>query len=263
MAKIPFEIPDINMVEALTAELLKVNERLKMSEQARTEMLSNISHDLRAPLAAVRSALDRILHTEGLEAQEVQSILSLVDRRVTALEKLINELYYSISIEQPGFVLHKESMPIALFLEQWFIDRMYDNEVMQRRMNIEIADGLNCELLLDPHHMARTLDNLLSNAIHFTKPNDQIVLRCAREGDCVVIQLQDSGAGILPEDLPHIFERTYTASRSRSPQKQSGSGLGLHIAKTIVEMHGGAITCASNSGGSTFFITFPVNRQDT
>lgn len=272
MQRIPFEAPDINLVEALAAQLIDANKKLEdanwsliQSEHARIQMFANISHDLRAPLTAIRGALDRLLTNERADEQERRSMIEVIDRRVATLEHLISELYYCVSIEQPGFALRRKRIALAPFLEEWFIDRCLGEDCAQRDMRLDIPEGFMLAALIDPDYMVRVLDNLLGNALRFTGEGDQITLgcRCGSTAGGTEVYLRDTGCGIHPEDLPHIFERTYTASHSRTPDTKNGSGLGLHIAKTLVEKHGGSIRCESSAGhGCTFFIHLPEPNGD-
>ena len=275
MEKHTFETPDINMVEALAAQLLTVNRRLeesnrqlKESEEARMLMLSNISHDLRAPLTAIRGALDRLLEGGITEEAERLSMISVIDRRVSALEHLVGELYYSVSLDQPGFSLHLDKISLIPFLEEWFITHQYSSDGSQRDFNLDLPGNLEIFVCIDPERIVRVLDNLMQNALKFTKPGDVIILSVRSDTepdslDSVEIILRDTGCGISPDDLSHIFERTYTASHSRTPSERPGIGLGLSIAWNIVEKHGGVIRCESDYGkGSAFFIQLPLTRRD-
>ena len=267
MGKTPFEAPDINLVEALTAQLMTANRQLEEtnrslrdSEAARIEIFANISHDLRAPLTAIRGALDRLLYAENLDEEDRQSMAAIMDRRVSALEHLVGELYYSVAIEQPNFSLNLKVLPVTPFLEEWFITRQYGGSCDRRELRLEICQDFDAVVEIDPDRMVRVLDNLMENALRFSENGDVITLGCrmAESGGLVDIYLSDTGDGIHPGAIPHIFERTYMGSYSRTPGGKTGSGLGLFIAKTIVEKHGGVIWCESEpKRGSTFFIRVP------
>lgn len=263
-----FEAPDISLVEKLTAQLLaanaelaEANRRLHESERTRTEMFQNISHDLRAPLTAIRGVMDRLMHSEGMTEEERRSVTGIMDQRVAALEHLVAELYYLSSLELPGFALKMAALPVVPFLEEWFIGRRSGADCARRRLLLETAEGAELRAMIDPDHMARVLDNLMDNALSFTGPRDTIALGCrnTQPPGGVEISLRDTGCGIREEFLPYLFERTYTDSSSRTPSGHHRTGLGLHIAKIIVEKHGGSISCESRpKEGSTFFIRLPA-----
>ena len=262
-----FIAPGIDMVEELTAKLIGLNieleqknRQLQASETARVSILSNISHDLRSPLAALRGAVDRLL--SGTVSQEEGARLTqIIDLRVSVLERLVDELYFSVTLEQPEFSLNMECIPIVPFLEEYFITLEISGRFDARQAVLNVPEDMDCRADIDTHRFLRVMDNIVSNALRHTGEGDLIELGCSGGDDFIEIYLRDSGEGISPDDLPHIFKRTYTASRARTPG-ETGSGLGLYIAKSIIEKHGGEISCASEPGhGAIFKITLPTAAE--
>ena len=262
-----FIAPGIDMVEELTAKLIGLNieleqknRQLEASEKARISILSNISHDLRSPLAAVRGAVDRLL-PGTVSPEEARRLTEIINLRVLALEKLVDELYFSVTLEQPEFLLKRECIPIVPFLEEYFITLEISGRFDTRRAVLNVPGDMDCLVNIDTHRFLRVLDNLVSNALRHTNEGALIEIGCSCGDGSVGIYLRDSGEGISADDLPHIFERTYTASRARTPG-ETGSGLGLHIARSIIEKHGGEISCVSTRGeGATFRITLPMAAE--
>lgn len=259
-----FDAPGISLVESLTAKLItanreleEANQKLRLSEQAQADVLANVSHDLRAPLTAIRGALDHLLASE----EKLPDMLAILDRRVSALEHLVSELYYATAMEQAGFTLHLEPVPLAFFLEEYYISQKYSGRLEDREARLSISESPETLVMLDTDRMLRVLDNLFSNALKFTQPGDVIELGCYEYSDGrAALYIKDSGPGIAPEDIPHIFERTYLAGSARTPGKNSGSGLGLYIARTLVEKHGGTIGCSSTpDAGTCFTIWLPAH----
>lgn len=258
--------PGISRVEemsarliALNLELERKNQLLKASEQAREHILSNISHDLRAPLTAVRGALDRLLGP-AVGEEERCKLIGIIDRRVASLERLVGELYISQKLDQPEFKLRLEHLSIAPFLQEYFITLETAGAFRDREAVLSIPVGFDACSALDAQHFLRILDNLISNALRHTAPGERIELGCLRSDEGVQIYLSDTGEGVKPEDMPYIFDRTYTSSSARTPE-ESGSGLGLYLAKLIAEKHGGTISCKSDSEkGATFTITLPESE---
>jgi len=259
--------PAINPVENLSARLIMLNleleeknRQLKESQQARERILSNISHDLRAPLSAVRGAVDR-LRSGALQEEEKERLAEIIDRRLSSLEQLVEKLSLSQRLDQPEFSLQTEPLSIVPFLEEYFISTRATGKLDGRRATLLLPKDQNLRTNLDAAHFLRVLDNLFSNALHHTQTGDSLLFSCRREGGDILICLRDSGEGISPEDLPHIFERTYTSSKARTPD-EGGSGLGLYIAKIIVEKHGGDILCESQMGrGTVFTILLPATAS--
>jgi signal transduction histidine kinase len=258
--QLPFTPPGISQLEALSTQLLsanleleRVNRELRASEEERALMLEHISHDLRAPLTVIRGVVDRVL-LGVYDENNHRALMLTLDERLKALEQLVGELYFSVAIGQPG-ALNMQLLPVAPFLEEFFISQEIGGRFTGRKAILNIADGFDSALLFDPANMARVFDNLLSNALKFTAEGDIIEIGCRSRDAVIELYLRDSGAGIAPEHLPHIFERTYKADRARTPENDTGSGLGLYIAKTIVEKHGGEILCESEPGkGSVFTV---------
>jgi len=253
--------PAISRVEDLTARLIELNRtleaknrQLNQSELARKSMFSNITHDLRAPISVIRGAIDRLRGKESID-EEYRKILEIVNSRATALELLISDLYFSVLIDQPEFYLNLSCLDIIPILEEYFISMKGTGRLDDREYRLEIQPGFSALVMIDPQHFIRVLDNLLSNALHYTESGDLIELGCCKNANIIEIHVRDTGSGIPTGDLPFIFDSTFTGEGARTPGK-SGSGLGLSIAKSIVERHGGSIRCNSIYGEGT---TFTVN----
>ena len=256
--------PSIIKIESLSEKLIIINRQLEEknklleeSELARKNMFSNITHDLRAPVAVIRGAVER-LRQEGLGDKEQHKLISIIDSRAATLEHLIYDLHFSALLEQPVFELSPTRMEIAPFLEEYFISMESAGHLDGRKSGVSIPAGISTHAMIDLRYFLRVLDNLLENAIKHTKQGDLIEIGCLEDDGNAVIFFTDSGSGIPAGDLPYVFERTFTGMAARTPGK-SGSGLGLSISRTIVEKHGGRIECSSISGkGTTFTIFLPL-----
>jgi len=259
-----YEHPSIIKVELLSEKLIVINRQLEeknrlleKSELARKNMFTNITHDLRAPIAAIRGAAER-LHSNGLEEKERLKMIRIIDSRAASLEDLIDDMFFSAMIDQPGFSLSPQSLEIAPILEEYYISMEGAGRLNKRDSFLSIPDGYSACAKIDLRYFIRVLDNLLSNALSYTKPGERIELGCRESGNFVEIFVSDSGSGIPDKFKPFIFDRTFTGTSARTPGK-SGSGLGLSISRTIVEKHGGTIKCDSEYGkGATFTISLPL-----
>lgn len=246
---------------AATVELTRVNQELLRVQKEREEMLSNISHDLRAPITAIRSALDYLRDGEALSPEDMKSTIALIDRRTKTLEDLIQDMYYLFCVEDTSKELNFETVDVRLFLEEYFYDALADNRYDTHDMRLELPDSLDCHIKIDIQKFVRVLDNLFTNAAKYTPADSRITLSAALSPDSSFLQISvsDNGLGIPEEALPNIFNRTYTVSSARTPGAAGGSGLGLSIVKAIVERHGGNVSCQSNEEeGCCFTITIPV-----
>lgn len=246
---------------AATVELTRVNQELLRVQKEREEMLSNISHDLRAPITAIRSALDYLKDGENLSPEDLNSTIALIDRRTKTLEDLIQDMYYLFCVEDTSKGLNFETVEAGLFLEEYFYDALADKRYDTHDMRLELPDNLDCHIKIDLQKFVRVLDNLFTNAAKYTPSDSRITLSAVLVPDCSSLQISisDNGPGIPADALPHIFNRTYTVSSARTPGSSGGSGLGLSIVKAIIERHGGTVSCQSSEGtGCCFTVTLPV-----
>lgn len=261
-SKNKFKAPQIEneTIEELSLKLFEANEQLKKEQKERAEMLSNISHDLRAPLTAIRSAVDFLRSGQGLTMDDYVFSLNIIDRRTKNLEDLINDMYYLFCVEDTSKKLNLQKVEAFPFLEEYFFDIEADSRYETKKLFFDVPDNLNYRIDIDIQKMIRVLDNLMTNAAKYSDAGASITLKGELSGpDCLNISVIDTGIGISGEAIPHIFNRTYTVSSSRTPDSSTGSGLGLSIVKAIIERMNGEVTCESTEGvGSTFTISLPV-----
>ena len=257
-----FEAPEIekNTIEELSKQLIKANAELKKLQEERELMFANISHDLRAPMTAIRSAVDLALSNDTVTKEELMETVELIDRRSKTLEALVNDMYFLYSISNVPEAFSFEEIDAVPFLEEYFYDMQMDLRYDEFEMVLDIEEGLNCRIRIDVQKIVRVLDNLFTNAARYSENGTQISLKASRKGDSLEIAVEDNGRGIPEKDLPYIFMRTYTASDARTPGAgTTGSGLGLSIAKAIIEKHNGTISCRSMENiGTGFIILLPL-----
>ena len=255
-------------VEELSRKLLDLagqldvsNRSLQRLQQERTEMLANLSHDLRAPLTAIRSAVDYLTSGQSLSAQDIESALSLIDHRTTTLEHLIRDMYELFTLEDPSHAFSFQELDALSFLEEYFYTALPDSRYASHILQLSVPPDLHATLFADPGKLVRVLDNLFGNAVKYAPAHTTITLAASPSPGLSALQISvtDQGPGIPAEDLERIFCRTYTVSSARTPGSTSGSGLGLAIVKTIAKRHGGTVSCESTPGaGSTFLVTLPA-----
>lgn len=268
MNKNPYQTPTLesDTIAVLSKQLMdtnsklaEANEKLEANAKSRQEMLANLSHDLRAPITAIRNTLDIINSSKNISQEEFVSYLQLINRRTETLENLINDIYYLCSLESTP--LHLEKIDIITLLDEYYYDILCDKRFEQRILKLNMMADSPIYMNIDIHKFIRVLDNLFINALKFSEDNTDIILNAYMDVVCqtFTIQVQDHGIGIPSNCLTRIFDRSYTVSSSRTPGNKSGSGLGLAIAKTIIEQHNGFIVCESKEGiGSSFIITLPI-----
>lgn len=228
---------------------------MKKLETVRQDFISNISHELRTPLASLK-ALTETLRDGALEdPPAAKRFLEHMEIEVDALSQIVSELLELSRIES-GRVPLKLERVIPAALVQSVMERMrMQTERAGLSLTSDVTEGLPL-VMVDPPRMEQVLTNLLHNAIKFTPKGGSILISAKQEGSQVVFSVKDTGIGIPTIDLTRIFERFYKTDRARSG---GGAGLGLAIARHLVEAHGGKIWVESVEGeGSTFSLTIPA-----
>lgn len=263
MEKKPYSRPEISREELqqqlylANINLQEANERLRQEELQRTELFANLSHDLRAPLAALANSIEYL--KSGIpDSQERCSVMDLMEKRTAFLRRLVEDMFFLAKLENEDVGLNTQTLDISALLEEYFYSAEAEQTYEERVLSLRLEDGLDCRVCVDPEKIVRVLDNLFTNARKYSSSGDSITLSAHCLGEMVEVCVSDTGIGICADALPHIFERCYRVSKARTPSEGS-SGLGLSIAKRIVERHGGAIRCESALGqGSTFSFTLPI-----
>lgn len=272
MKKTSFEQPLIESetIEALstkllatTTQLMQSNRELTRIQNERNEMLSNISHDLRAPITAIRNAVDYLTLGKDLSPEDYQNTLALIDRRTKTLEDLIQDMYYLFCVEDLSKKLSLETINPLAFFEEYFYDALADSRYDEHILNLQIDDTICGNIQIDIQKIVRVMDNLFTNAAKYSPKGTHIDLIVKEHSslNLLKVSVKDNGIGIPKGDLKHIFGRTYTVSSARTPNSTTGSGLGLSIVKAIIERHDGTVGCESTEGeGSEFFFTLPLYK---
>ena len=264
-----FEQPGMysDTVAELSKKLIEVNNKLKQTEYERTEMIENISHDLRAPLTAIRSTIDYCMEKcngEGLELSqdEIMTMFNLLNNRVKTLEVLIQDLYLLTCIDSGREAFAFEEIPLFQFLEEYFFAVEIDTKYIGYELILDVPEDSNVIVRMDASKMSRVLDNLFTNAQKYSEKGARITLGGYINEDEVNFYVKDTGKGIPQNSVSAVFDRTYRVNSARTPERESGSGLGLSIARSIVLQHGGSIKCESQEGiGSCFTISLPLARH--
>jgi len=238
----------------LAASFNQMSADLARTNQSRRQMTADIAHDLRTPLSVILG------YTEALSDGKLDGspeMYIVMYKEAQQLQRLIEDLR-TLSLADAGELpLNIRETAVADLLDQ--IANAYQVQTQEKGvlLHTEIASDRQV-VLMDPDRMAQVLGNLVSNALRYTPAGGTITLGTAVQGEQVQLTVADTGAGIAAEDLPHIFERFYRGEKARQ-QQEDESGLGLAIAKSLVEAHGGTIVATSQPGeGSVFAITLPV-----
>jgi signal transduction histidine kinase len=226
---------------------------LAQAAETRRQMTADIAHDLRTPLSVLQG------YTEALDEGKLSGnpeTYRAMHGQVRHLTRLIEDLR-TLSLADAGQLpLQRVAVDPRALLEHSAL--AYAAQASQQGVNLRVAAGPELPAVaVDADRMAQVLGNLIGNALRYTPAGGEIVLAAEATADAVLLTVHDTGRGIAGEDLPHIFDRFYRADRSRPDTGESG--LGLAIARSIVEAHGGRIAAESTPGtGTTFTITLPA-----
>lgn len=224
---------------------------LNRANQSRRQMTADIAHDLRNPLTVIGGYLESL--RDGV-LKPTPERFDTIHAEVQHLQHLVDDLR-TLSLADAGELrVHRQPVVVRELLEK--VKTAYQHQAEQKgiALTVEAANALQASL--DAERMEQVLGNLVSNALRYTPQGGDIHLTVAPAQGGVTLTVADTGSGIHPEDLPYIFERSYRGDESRSG---SESGLGLAIARSIVELHGGSIRAESKPGkGSQFIINIPI-----
>lgn len=237
----------------LAASFNQMSADLARASQLRRQMTADIAHELRTPLSLILG------YTESLSDGKLpanQETFDIMHDEAQHLSRLVEDLRILSLADAGELPLSRRPVDPRALLERAFLAHVHEAQRQGISTQIEAPPDLPW-VEVDPGRMAQVLDNLMSNALRYTPEGGQITLSAMAQGERVYLRVQDSGVGIPPEELPHIFERFYRGDKSR--QRHAGeSGLGLAIARSIVEAHGGALSVESVPGqGTTFSIALP------
>jgi signal transduction histidine kinase len=235
-------------------------EEMKTMDNLRRELVANVSHDLRTPLATIQGYIETILiKADSLSEENKKNYMQTIFGSTERLKKLVEELFELSKLEARETVSKPEPFPITELVQ----------DVQQK--NLIIAEPKKIKLSLDfPYDlppvyadigmMEKVLQNLLDNALKFTPENGNITISLASQKDDVLVTVKDTGPGISQKDLPHIFDRYQKAERTNLKDNE-GLGLGLAIVKKILEVHNISISVESNEGkGTAFSFKVPIYK---
>ncbi len=227
---------------------------LRRYERSRREFVANVSHELKTPIAVLKSLLETLYEEEDREEKKV--FLEKALKRVEDMRRLVEDLLILTKLESGEERIKREDVDLRLLVEEVF-DLL---EPQAKERNISLINSVDKELKVkgDWDKLFLLLKNLVDNAIKYNKEGGKVEVKAKRENQYVQLQVQDTGIGIPKEHIPFIFERFYRVDPSRS-RNLGGTGLGLSIVKHIALSHGGKIEVQSKEGvGSIFSVFLPL-----
>ncbi|MGZ6352837.1 MAG: HAMP domain-containing sensor histidine kinase [Ktedonobacterales bacterium] len=247
----------------LRRELQESLEREWRKQEEMRTMVAALSHDLRTPVTIIQGHVEGLARAGAGEKrnQRLERYLPVLEASSQRMTRLLNDMLLVSSLEQTSFVIQ----PRPVVLEDELAQRAEVYTLQAAASGITfVYDFENraadpSPVLLDLDRMEQVLDNLFDNATRHTPANGEICLTCIRDPRYVVFVLRDSGSGIAPEDLPHIWEKFYRGQSAPDGTPQKTTGLGLSICKLLVERHGGTITLRNQpAGGCEVTVCLPI-----
>ncbi len=252
------EIGDNDEIGELCADFEEMRIRLKESTEEKVvfdsqnkELISNISHDLKTPITAVKGYVEGLLDGVADTPEKQEKYLRTIYNKANDMDRLINELtfYSKIDTNRIPYTFNKINVKeyfddcfedISMEMSQQQVDLSYDNRVAPEVM-----------VIADAEQIKRVINNIVGNSVKYMdKPKKSIAICVVDVGDFIQVEIQDNGRGIAAKDLPYIFDRFYRTDTSRNSSK-GGSGIGLSIVHKIMEDHGGKVWATSREGEGT------------
>jgi signal transduction histidine kinase len=244
-------------LERATGEIQAERDRVVTLLQSRRDLIANVSHEMRTPVATLRGYLDSILKDDDPVPDDLRPDLEVIAGEVERLQGLIDDLFTLSRAEVDGLALNVRPIDVGL-LVRGRVEAMAP--LAWRSDRVEVVAELPSDLpraLADPERLKQVLINLLRNGVRHTPPGGIVALLVAAEAEHVRIGVRDTGTGIAPEDLPHVWERFYRGAEARVKDHR-GAGLGLALVKELTEAMGGTVEVESEIGqGSCFTLRLP------
>ncbi|MBB4824613.1 signal transduction histidine kinase [Sporosarcina luteola] len=243
---------DVDVSLTRLAQNLQENERMiNQTEKLREDWITGLSHDLKTPLSSIYGYAVMLESNHQWSSEEVRGFAKTMMEKAGYMDALINDLTYTYQLKNDGVQLDKKNVELYEYIRSYLERRDWRNPIY-------IEGEQRGLVLIDPSRFERVLDNLIGNASKHNQPETAIHLQLATLPDWIELVIRDEGAGIPPEVIDHLFNRYYRGTNTTTDE--SGTGLGLTIAKQLIEAHGGEVQVFSSSKGTEIAIRLP--RQD-
>ena len=240
-------------------ELDELYHKLEEATGSKLTFFTNVSHDLRTPLTLIADPVHQMAEATNITPQQ-RTLMQLADKNVKRLNRLINQILDIRKFDNGHLALNLRNADLSLALKEWampFADAAARRHI---KFYLDVAPDADYVTEIAVEKIERVLFNLLSNAFKFTPANGTITISLQRQDDTITLKVSDTGPGIKSEDMKQVFDRFFHSGTDVNP---NGSGIGLALSKTFVQMHEGDIAVESELGvGTTFIVTLPVKSVD-
>ena len=232
------------------------NDELRDLDRLKDEFVALVSHELRTPLTSIIGYVRLLVRGRaGPVPQEQQELLGVVERNALRLLRLIGDLLLAAKADAGKLKLEPEDLDLDVLVGECV--ESAQPAAQNRGITLDLQARGEVPVHGDRARIVQLLDNLISNAIKFSRDDGRVIVRVAAKGSAATIEVADSGIGIPADEQGRLFERFFRASSATGLEIQ-GSGLGLSVVKTIVELHGGTVEFSSDEHGTTFVVTLPL-----
>jgi len=242
-------------VRQLIASFNEMAARLQVNEEQRRRLLADVAHEMRTPLSVIRGNAEGML--DGIYPCSTESLSPIVEE-TAVMARLLDDLQTLSNAESGALRLYPEATDVrdlASSAVSAFLAPAAERDVTVLGDVPEDGPTAPPEMVIDPVRIRQVLDNLIMNAVRYTPAGGTVTVAARREGEAVIFSVSDTGSGIPPADLPHVFDRFTKAADS------GGSGLGLAIARSLVEAHGGRIWAENTpASGAVFSFSLPLQQ---
>jgi len=247
-------VPSDDELGELAARFNQMAETLEGVEERRRDLIADVAHELRTPLASIAGYMEGLL--DGVIPPQPETF-HRIHREAVRLQRLVADLQELSRAEAGQVPVHPRRLAVRDLVETAVARLRPQFEDKGVGLAAEVASGLP-PVLVDPDRIGQVMTNLLGNALQYTPAGGTVTVRAGREDGGVAIAVADTGVGIAAEHLPHVFDRFYRIDRSRA-RASGGSGIGLTIVRHLVQAHGGSVRAesAGPGRGSTFTVTLP------
>ena len=251
--------------EDMRLRLKESTEESRESEEQNRELVSNISHDLKTPITAIKGYVEGIMDGVADTPEKMDKYIKTIYNKANDMVRLINELTYYSRIDNNRIPYNFHRINVAEYFGDCLEEVGMDLEQRNIELNYSNLAAPDTVVIADPEQMKKVINNIISNSVKYMdKPHGVIDIRILDEVDSIRIEIEDNGKGIAQKDLSKIFERFYRTDASRN-SAQGGSGIGLSIVKKIIEDHGGYIWATAKEGEGTcmhFVLRKYIELQD-
>ena len=254
------EVRGHDEIAQLAQEFNSLTDRLQTTENARRRFVSDASHELKTPLAAIRLLTDSILQTDNIDPETTREFVTDIGQEAERLSRITEDLLRLTRLDS-GVLDPPAVVDVLPVLEQ--VMRMMSLIAQEKGTELTYRSEGTCTVLSSRDEIHQIIYNLTDNAVKYSPSGSTVQVSLFREAGQVVLTVEDNGAGIPEEDLPRLFERFYRVDKARS-RAAGGTGLGLAIVSDTVERRGGTVTAANRpSGGAVFTVRWPWREGGT